>query len=462
MDDGAPTLEVGFAIDTGDSFGSLTQLDELIDRATANAVAEFAKVEKASGGMLDLAGPTARITSFGNAATKELRDAARELSRVEKAGESMSRQLERQAANFGKTREEIRATKAETAALAAEQQGLTDLAGRLRSQEAALAAAESAATAKARAEVEALAEAKRLAAAAAAAAAEVEAQAIRSAARAHEMFEARVRQGVVAMREQEAAAKALARDQAAAAMQAEAAAASKLATEHARLAEMVRASHAAQESDHASLERLRASTDPLYAATKRLNDEIAESTRLYHAGVSSQAEYARQQAVLTGRLQELEQAQTMMATAAGRGRSSLTQLSFQLNDVATMASLGAPPMQIFASQAGQIFQVAQMAEGGVKGFAKEIGALALRFAPLVAVAAVAGVAIYRWKEQINENSGLKEYADGLGLTQQEMKKLGDVSVTTGDLIAGTWKTISDALGLRRQGQEADRLSVQPR
>ena len=52
-------------------------------------------------------------------------------------------------------------------------------------------------------------------------------------------------------------------------------------------------------------------------------------------------------------------------------------------------------MQIFASQAGQIFQVAQMAEGGVRGFGREMGALALRFAPvfIAATALTAGLSL---------------------------------------------------------------------
>ena len=61
-----------------------------------------------------------------------------------------------------------------------------------------------------------------------------------------------------------------------------AAAVKRDADEHSRLAAMVRGSHDAQMADAAAAERLRETTDPLYAATKLLNAEIAESTRLYH------------------------------------------------------------------------------------------------------------------------------------------------------------------------------------
>lgn len=90
-------------------------------------------------------------------------------------------------------------------------------------------------------------------------------------------------------------------------MQAQAAAAERVAREHAQLVAAVRGSQAAQEANAAAAERLRMSTDPLYAATSRLNAEIAESTRLYYAGATAPAEYARQQDVLAGRLRDVGQ-----------------------------------------------------------------------------------------------------------------------------------------------------------
>jgi hypothetical protein len=58
--------------------------------------------------------------------------------------------------------------------------------------------------------------------------------------------------------------------------------------------------------------------------------------------------------------------------ASGTGGAKLNsgqwqQMSYQANDVLTMMLLGAPMQQIAASQGGQIFQVLQQNEGGVKG-----------------------------------------------------------------------------------------------
>src|SRR3546814_20054496 len=85
---------------------------------------------------------------------------------------------------------------------------------------------------------------------------------------------------------------------------------------------------------------------------------------------------------VAGRLQaansemnRLEAGMVGVGAASARSRGSMMQFGMQMNDIGTMAMLGAPPMQIFASQIGQVVQVAQMAEGGVKGFAVELGAM---------------------------------------------------------------------------------------
>lgn len=72
------------------------------------------------------------MVSFGNATTREMANVARETARAEKSGESMARQLQRQAETFGKSASEIRNMRAEMRALDAEQRGLTELAGRIR------------------------------------------------------------------------------------------------------------------------------------------------------------------------------------------------------------------------------------------------------------------------------------------------------------------------------------------
>lgn len=403
-DSEVPTLEVGFAIDTGGSFEALRQLDAAMDSTEARAIANAERIEKATSGMISLGGATAAITSFGNAVTREGVIAAREFSRVEKAGEALSRQLDRQAGAFGKTREELRRLKVEAAALAAEQQGLTELAQRLRAQEAALYDAEYAAMTRARNEASAAAEEKAEAARRAVAAAEAEASAVREAAFAYQMFEARVREGARALKEAEAATRADAMEQEAQRIRSAAFAHQMFQARVREGAQALREQEEAARADAVAADRLRMSTDPLYAATRRLNDELAESSRLYRAGVTSANEYARQQVVLTQRLRDVERSFGSVGGATARNRQSMINFGMQLNDIGTMAALNAPPMQIFASQAGQIFQIFQQAEGGAAGFSKQLAGVAMRFAPLAIGVGIAATAFGMLTSEINENS----------------------------------------------------------
>lgn len=56
--------------------------------------------------------------------------------------------------------------------------------------------------------------------------------------------------------------------------------------------------------------------------------------------------------------------------ANGAAQMGMQQLGFQLNDMATMYAMGAKPMQIFASQAGQVVQAIQLMTGGASKFGK--------------------------------------------------------------------------------------------
>ncbi len=447
MEEEGAELGVGFAIDFFDSFGQLKSLDDLIGVAAANAVRQFEKIEAASKGAVNLGGATLQVSTFASAAT----GAGREMARVESTAEALSRQLERQNTTFGKSRSELRGMKVEAAALAAEQAGLTELAGRLLDQEVNLrakevAAAEQAAQAK-------IAAAERAAQAEMAALERVNAQLSERA-----RLEAAIEQNTGAGRGRATdagatfsalSAQLIEQEERAAASAA--AAVKRLASEHERLAGLVRGSHDAQVADAEAAERLRMATDPLYAATKRLNAEIAESTRLYHAGATAPAEYARQQEVLEGRLLQSVAAHAALDQAMKKNRGSMTQLSFQVNDIVTMAMSGAGAFQIFATQAGQIIQIVQMAEGGFKGFAAELGAAAVAFAPLIVIAGVAAGAFALFDRSVSQGIDTTAMVNGLGLTRAEIKRLKDTSVDAGDVIKATFQVMAQRVGLNLEG-----------
>lgn len=282
MDEDGATLEVGFAIDFHDSFGQLRSLDDVVGDVAAKTFREFQRIEQASRGAVNMGAATAQVTAFGNAASRELAQVAKDASRVERAGEGIVRQMTRQIEVFGKNASEIRQMRAEMRAVEAESRGFTELAGRIR-----VASAE--------------------------------------------------------------------------------------------------------------LDRLEASG----------------------GGVTR-----------------------------GFNRNSHTMMNFgmQINDVATMAALGAPPMQIFASQIGQIVQVAQGAEGGLRGFSSQLGGVLLKFGPLIAVAAAAAGGFALFHRAVSDID-TQPMIDSLGLTRAEMKRLENTTVGVGDTITATFQVLAERVGL---------------
>ncbi len=488
MNDGTPTLEVGFAINTGGSVDALMQIQRAMDTTEAKVVAEAAKITRATSSMVNLGPAAAAFATFDIEATRALQNVANQKKATEKAGDALIRQLERETAAFGKTREEMRETRIAEVALAASKQGNTDLSTRLIAAEAALYDKRFAATRRARAEAEALAQAQEQAASQAVAAAERQAQALREAAFAHGQFEKAARQGIAAMREMEAAEKAAAvtaeatrlreaanayglfetaaRKGAAALREFEAAQAASARDDEAqrlrsaafahdqfenaarRGSAALQAQEAAAASDAAALGRLRAMLDPAAAAQDRLNAELVEARRVMTAAGASAAELGRAETMLIERTQVAAQRHDQLAGSARKSSGALQNIAIQLPDITQGLLTGQKPMTVFIQQGFQILQVAQMGQGGLRGFGKEVAGLALRFAPLlVGMAAVgAGFALFnRWvnqgvkSDQLTRDLG--KITGGADATKQELFKLKDETITWADTTSALFSVV---------------------
>lgn len=67
---------------------------------------------------------------------------------------------------------------------------------------------------------------------------------------------------------------------------------------------------------------------------------------------------------------------------------------------------------------------------------------------LVGIGTVAGPAtakLVAFHKELNENSGIKDYVNTLGLTTKELKKLEDQTITYGDIASGVWMTIKEGV-----------------
>lgn len=129
-DNDVPTMEVG--IDMFVNYDEVLKMQSVMDSTEGKIIRNAKAIEQATGGMVKLSGGIVQMTTFGNAATRELESVRRATNRAENAGESMVRQLNRQIETFGKTASEIRDMRVELRAVEAESRGLTELAARLR------------------------------------------------------------------------------------------------------------------------------------------------------------------------------------------------------------------------------------------------------------------------------------------------------------------------------------------
>jgi hypothetical protein len=124
----------------------------------------------------------------------------------------------------------------------------------------------------------------------------------------------------------------------------------------------------AQQADN-----LRAKFDPIYAAEKRHADTLILADKALRQSLLTQQQFndivGRSKTQMTAHIQGLEKA----TAASGAARAGMQQLSFQLGDAATMWAMGAKPMQIFASQAGQVIGAIQLMTGGTSRLAAFLG-----------------------------------------------------------------------------------------
>lgn len=110
----------------------------------------------------------------------------------------------------------------------------------------------------------------------------------------------------------------------------------------------------------AALDSLRASYDPLFAASRKYEEMLQQLDVIERAQPALLSEVTAERERL--RLSfENSVVSSGSATRAYNGTSgSLTNLSFQINDIASGIAMGQSPFQILAQQGGQVFQVWQM------------------------------------------------------------------------------------------------------
>lgn len=131
---------------------------------------------------------------------------------------------------------------------------------------------------------------------------------------------------------------------------------------------------------------------------------------------------------LTTALAQAELAQTAAAQAATIANAELATANARL--AASAEAAAAAELQLARASAGTALGL------GTVGAA--IVGLGVVLAPLA-------VKFNQFHNEINQNSGLKDYINTLGLTKKELKELEGQTITYGDMANGVWMTVQEGL-----------------
>lgn len=196
---------------------------------------------------------------------------------------------------------------------------------------------------------------------------------------------------------------------------------------------------------------LKATVDPLGASIDRVNKELMEAGALFKAGAISAADYGQAQTVLTARLNALQMAHGKGAASARLQAHEVTNLGRQFADLGVMAAMGMSPLMILVSQGPQIADVFASASARGMGFGQvmgQIGGMIRPFLPLMlgigaAVGAVVGGFALFHREL---SKGIPDdLTKGMGLTEEQLDRVTQKSVTMGDTLQATFKVVGAAI-----------------
>lgn len=177
----------------------------------------------------------------------------------------------------------------------------------------------------------------------------------------------------------------------------------------------------------AAVDRLRASLDPAYAATRRFEESQETLARAVAIGATTQGEANRVLAQAKDRLLAAGGATDQAARRAGQSmagaRVDAANLGYQFQDIAVMLAAGQSPLMLAVQQGSQISQVL-----GPMGARGAVGALAGAFTNLlnpvtaITVATIAlGATAFQWMTGVGEDA------------QTAAGALGDFNSALGDV-----------------------------
>lgn len=168
---------------------------------------------------------------------------------------------------------------------------------------------------------------------------------------------------------------------------------------------------------------------PLNAELAHLTRSLEEMVQLERLGAISTDQLNEAKQRIQSRLTAVEAGLQRVGTGARFSAYGLQNMSYQVNDLATQLASGTPPLQAFAQQGGQIFQILQMEGVRIGGLILGLGGLAAMVGTVVA----ANFMHASSTQEVNRALALNQGASGQTAEQtealaQSVRAAGDISI----------------------------------
>lgn len=216
------------------------------------------------------------------------------------------------------------------------------------------------------------------------------------------------------------------------------------------------------------IDRLRGKYVPLYEIQRQYKATLQElNSAAIKVALSEGERAAAIQRTKDAFAQQVQLSRADPFAGAARGAKltsyELTNLGYQLNDVATMLASGSSPFQIMATQGGQVYQVLAGSQAGVVGGLKQIGSglLGLLTPARLVTAGVAGIgvaALLAYSSYAEGQSQLQSSLQGLGkstkATAAQLEGYAEVAASAGRISITSARDLTAAFaGTGRIGTE---------
>jgi hypothetical protein len=131
-------------------------------------------------------------------------------------------------------------------------------------------------------------------------------------------------------------------------------------------------------------------------------------------------------------------------SSANSTRIVALELTHITRSLGEQLAMGVSPARAFSSEIARIATAAQYA-GGIGGLGRTIAGMVAPFASLAAGAGILATAFIGVKQAADDTS-MKAYIATLGLTDAQIKKLKDTTVTWGDVTKATFQVLAEKAG----------------